>query len=142
MYLLSTVAPNTPYQTLVIYLVLCGVGMGLFTSPNISSVMGSVPPSRRGVASGLRATVFNVGLTLSFNLVILVLAFSLPYRLITSVISSTDVSAIAESSRSAFAAGLNRAYLALSVVNSLALVPSLLRGKRSAGDAARTARFK
>lgn len=130
LFLFSTLGPGVPYPTIVVYLVICGVGMGLFTSPNMSSVMGSVPPSRRGVASGLRATMFNVGLTLSFNLVILVLAFSLPYSLITAVISSSDVAAIPEATRLLFSQGLDRVYLTLAVLNTVALAPSLLRGKR------------
>lgn len=145
LFLFSNLGPDAPYSTLVAYLVICGMGMGLFASPNISSIMGSVPPSRRGVASGLRATMFNIGLTFSFNLVILVLAFSLPYSLITSVISSTNVAAIPETARLLFSQGLNRVYLALAIVNIFALAPSLLRGKRerlsppSAGNSNTTA---
>jgi EmrB/QacA subfamily drug resistance transporter len=130
LYLMTTLGPSAPYSTLAFYLVIFGIGMGLFTSPNMSSVMGSVPPSRRGVASALRATTFNVGLTLSYNLVILVLAFQMPYSMITSIISATNVAVIPEASRVLFADGLNKVYLALAIVNTVAIAPSLLRGKR------------
>ncbi|MDV3293198.1 MAG: MFS transporter [Nitrososphaerales archaeon] len=130
LFLFSTVGPVTPYATLVIYLLICGAGMGFFASPNISSIMGSVPTHRRGVASGLRATFFNVGLTLSFNVVILVMTFYLPYSLITSVIASGNPSGIGVSARAIFSVGLDRVYLVLAFVNSFAIVPSLLRGKR------------
>ncbi|MDV3244214.1 MAG: MFS transporter [Nitrososphaerales archaeon] len=131
--LFSTIGPGVPYVALLVYLVVGGAGMGLFASPNISSIMGSVPTARRGVASGVRATFFNVGLTLSFNVVILVLTFSLPYSLVTSIVSSTNVSGISASARALFAAGLDKVYLVLAAVNSVALVPSLLTGRRRGG---------
>lgn len=42
--------------------ILIGVGLGLFTVPNASVVMGSVPAHRLGLASGLQATMRNLGL--------------------------------------------------------------------------------
>ncbi|HWJ02691.1 MAG TPA: MFS transporter [Verrucomicrobiae bacterium] len=42
--------------------VLMGLGAGMFNSPNNSSVMGSVPPPKLGVASGINALVRNVGM--------------------------------------------------------------------------------
>jgi len=41
---------------------LVGVGMGLFSVPNSSAVMGSVPPAKLGLASGLQATMRNLGI--------------------------------------------------------------------------------
>lgn len=127
---MSTLSPDTPYSTLLAYLLLGGAGMGLFVSPNMSSIMGSVPPQRRGVASGLRATFFNIGFTLSFNIVILVLTFYLPYGLITQIISSQGITATTIADRAMFARSLDNVFLVLAVINTTAIVPSLLRGKR------------
>ncbi len=132
--LLSTVGPLTPYSTLVVFLIIGGGGMGLFMSPNMSSVMGSVPPHRRGVASGLRATFFNVGFTLSFNIVILVLTIFVPYSVITSVISSGSGGTLSAQYRDMFASGLNNVYIVLAVINTLAIIPSLMRGPRASAD--------
>ena len=48
--------------------------MGMFMSPNTASIMNSVPPEHRGVASGMRSTLQNVGqlvsLVLFFGIVI------------------------------------------------------------------------
>lgn len=41
---------------------LIGVGMGIFSVPNSSAAMGSVPPERLGLASGLQATMRNLGI--------------------------------------------------------------------------------
>ncbi len=83
LFLFSTTDAATPYSHLVVYMVLFGAGLGFFASPNISSIMGSVPPERRGIASGFRATFFNVGYTISLNLAILITTFTLPYMLVT-----------------------------------------------------------
>lgn len=128
--LLSTVDQFTPFSLILLYLVIGGAGMGLFVSPNMSSIMGSVPAHRRGVASGLRATFFNVGFTLSFNIVILVLALSLPYSLITSIITSATGSSVSVVDKAMFTQGLDRVYQLLVVLNTAAIIPSLLRGRR------------
>lgn len=47
---------------LIGYLVLVGVGIGLFQSPNNNTIMGSVSRTHLGVASALLATVRNFGL--------------------------------------------------------------------------------
>ncbi|MCW2539902.1 MAG: major facilitator superfamily 1 [Frankiales bacterium] len=66
-------------------LVLNGIGSGLFSSPNTTAIMNSVPASRRGSASGMRATFFNSGSSLSigvfFSLMIAGLAATLPQTL-------------------------------------------------------------
>src|SRR6478609_6298228 len=63
-------------------LVLNGVGSGLFSAPNTTAIMNSVPSHQRGAASGMRGTFFNAGSSLSigifFSLMIAGLAASLP----------------------------------------------------------------
>ncbi len=130
LFLFSEAAVNTPYLNIFAFLILGGVGTGLFASPNMSSIMGSVPAHRRAVASALRATFFNVGYTISINAVILLMTVNVRYSLITSVISSINPSSLSLSDRTAFAGGLHFVYLVLVVVNTLAIVPSLLRGRR------------
>jgi MFS family permease len=45
-----------------------GIGVGMFSSPNSSSIMGSVPAAQRGAASGMRATFQNTGTALSIGI--------------------------------------------------------------------------
>ncbi len=130
--LFSTTTVSTPYLVLAAYLVVFGVGLGVFSSPNMSSVMGSVPPSERGVASGVRATFFNVGYVLSFNVALLVMTAVLPYSTITAVISSGNPAAIAGLDKTLFARGIDYAFEVSAVINAVAILPSVLRGKRSA----------
>jgi MFS family permease len=128
--LMATLTPSTPYSTLIVYLLIGGAGMGLFVSPNMSSIMGSVPSHRRGVASGLRATFFNIGFVLSFNIVILVLTFFLPYGLITQIIGSQGILTNIQTDATRFSSALDNVFVVLAVINTAAIVPSLLRGRR------------
>jgi EmrB/QacA subfamily drug resistance transporter len=131
LYLLSTTDAVTPYSSIALDLIVFGTGIGLFSSPNISSIMGSVPPQRRGIASGFRATIFFIGFTLSLNLAILIMTFAVPYSLITAVISSYSSPSVTAADKVLFAAALSRAYQLFALLNTLAIVPSLLRGKRA-----------
>ncbi|HYC11192.1 MAG TPA: MFS transporter [Nitrososphaerales archaeon] len=130
LFLSSTLGVSTPYAPLALYLAIGGAGLGLFASPNMSSVMGSVPAKRRAVASALRATFFNVGYTLSVNLVILIMTIDLPLATITQIISATTPTALTIAERTAFAAAINHVYIAMAIINAIAIVPNLLRGSR------------
>jgi EmrB/QacA subfamily drug resistance transporter len=132
LYFMSTTTLATTYLTLAAYLVVFGAGVGMFSSPNMSSIMGSVPPARRGVASGVRATFFNIGYVLSFNVAILAMTAALPYSVITAVISSPNPAVVAGADKVLFAKGLDYSFQIAAVINTIAIVPSLLRGRRVA----------
>jgi len=134
LFLSSTLGVATSYETIAVYLVIGGAGLGLFASPNMSSVMGSVPAKRRAVASALRATFFNIGYTISVNLVILIMTFSLPLSEITQIISMTTPTALTVSERTAFAVAINQVYIVMAVINAVAIVPNLLRGSRKENE--------
>jgi MFS family permease len=73
---------NFDYWLFALLVFLNGLGGGIFTAPNTAAIMSSVPPAERGAASGVRATFFNAGSSLSigifFSLMIVGLAGSLP----------------------------------------------------------------
>jgi MFS family permease len=74
-----------PYWAFALLIFCNGVGSGLFASPNTSAIMSSVPARHRGVASGMRSTFQNSGMSLSigvfFSLMIAGLAATLPRTL-------------------------------------------------------------
>ncbi len=85
-FLLLTLLPaNFDYIWFALLLVLMGVGQGMFSAPNTTMVMNSVPASQRGVASGMRATFMNassvLSLTIFFSVVTAGLALMLPSSL-------------------------------------------------------------
>ena len=126
LFLFSTVEATTPYLTIAAYMGLFGAAIGIFSSPNMSSIMSAVPAERRGIGSALRSTFFNLGFAISLNLAILLISFTIPYALITQIatgyVTTLDVSA-------EFLQGMKMAYLWLAGLNIVAVIPSVLRGK-------------
>jgi EmrB/QacA subfamily drug resistance transporter len=66
--LLASLGPGTPLILVSLALAVAGLGIGIFISPNTSALMGSAPPHRRGIASGILATARNVGMVLGIGL--------------------------------------------------------------------------
>jgi hypothetical protein len=73
---------NFDYRLFALLLFLNGLGGGIFTAPNTAAIMSSVHPAQRGAASGVRATFFNAGSSLSigifFSLMVVGLAHTMP----------------------------------------------------------------
>ena len=82
---------NFPYGSFAFLVFLNGLGGGLFSAPNTSLVMSSVPAHLRGVASGMRATFLNAGMVLSigvfFSLMVAGLANHLPSTLDSGLVA-------------------------------------------------------
>ena len=66
---------NTPLYLVVIAMILQGIGMGLFSSPNMNAIMSSVPPKDAPTASASQATMRTIGQTMSLGLLTLVFAW-------------------------------------------------------------------
>jgi MFS family permease len=83
------------YWQLGTVLFLMGCGSGMFASPNSSSIMNSVPPQDRGVASGMMSTLMNSAMTLSmavfFTIVIVGIQGSFPNAVSNSMASLGSV---------------------------------------------------
>jgi MFS family permease len=83
--MLQLLPVNFVYWEFAGILLLNGIGMGLFASPNRAGIMNSLPPGQRGVGAGMSATFQNSAMVLSigifFTLIILGLASSLPATL-------------------------------------------------------------
>jgi EmrB/QacA subfamily drug resistance transporter len=65
---LSTVGPDASTAQIVAYLMLIGLGTGIFVAPNNSALMGSASRQRQGVASAVLGTARNVGMVLGVAL--------------------------------------------------------------------------
>jgi MFS family permease len=85
-FLLLIVLPvDFAYGWFALILLLNGIGMGLFASPNSAAVMNSLPRAQRGAGAGMLATFMNTASVLSigvfFTLMIVGLASGLPATL-------------------------------------------------------------
>ena len=81
--LLIVLPVDFSYVWFALILLLNGIGMGLFQSPNTAGVMNSLPPGQRGAGAGMLAT-FNVSssvlsIGVFFTLMIVGLAGGLPH---------------------------------------------------------------
>ena len=82
---LLLVPVNFVYPVFALAILVIGMGMGMFVSPNTTAIMNSVPAEHRGASSGMRATFQNTANTISitwiFTMVTIGLAAHLPTAL-------------------------------------------------------------
>jgi MFS family permease len=121
----STINKDTSYNAILIGLSLFGFGRSLFSSPNSSSIMGSVPPHRRGV----RTTLSQTGNVLSIPVSLLIMTFVMPYDRLSQIVGTSQV--IGSIELDTFLRAINFAFLTLGIIVGLAIIPSLLRGSRT-----------
>jgi len=74
LWLLTGLSPVTSSEYIVMSLVVIGLGVGMFSTPNSSAFMGSVSSGRRAVASGVLATNRNIGMSVGVALATAVFA--------------------------------------------------------------------
>jgi MFS family permease len=83
--LLELLPVNFSYVFFGLLLLLMGLSMGIFSSPNLAGVMNSLPPNQRGAGAGMLTTFQNSSMVLSigvfFTLIILGLSSTLPHAL-------------------------------------------------------------
>lgn len=63
LFLLSAMDGDSPFLLTITGLVVTGVGMATFVTPNNSEMLGAAPNGRKGIASGILATARLVGLS-------------------------------------------------------------------------------
>jgi len=105
-------------------LALLGAGQGLFMSPNSSAVLGSVPGSRVGTASGILAQMRVTGQALGIALSAAVVATRLPVHL-------ADLGGLVPTAAdhgAALAAAIHDAFVVAALVCAIGIVTSLIRG--------------
>jgi MFS family permease len=82
---LSLLPIDFPFPLFAAILLLMGISMGMFASPNRAAVMNSLPPGDRGAGGGMNQTFQNSAQVLSigifFTLMILGLATKLPHTM-------------------------------------------------------------
>jgi MFS family permease len=88
-FLLTELPVNFPYPLFAALLVVNGIGMGMFTSPNRAEVMSALPDNARGAGAGMTATFQNSAMVLSigifFSLIIAGLSTTLPAAMSTGL---------------------------------------------------------
>lgn len=103
-------------------LAIFGLGTGIFQSPNSSAAMGSAPKPHLGIASGILATVRNLGMLLGIATGGAVLyAFAPPSILQKAILKPAEAAV--------FLSGLRHAYGVGGILTLVAAVTALVRSK-------------
>lgn len=120
--IMSLAGSDLSLTILLISLGIMGLGFGIFRSPNLSAIMGSIPPARLGVAGGINGTMRTTG-------------FLSGIALAGSVMGSWAVKKPAPEAlgnflgNPAFQNAIRNAYLAGFLVSLLGLIVCLLKFK-------------
>jgi len=118
---------GAPYSIFVVPMILTGVGGGLFLSPNIASIMNSVPIIRRGIASGISSTLVNTGMLLSLGISFAIMASSVPLELLQNIFAGIPVPSGAINLQ-LFVEAMHRIFLLMAVLSAVAAITSFLWG--------------
>ena len=83
---LATLSETTPLAAIIVFLAVLGVGVGLFSSPNTTAIMGCVEKKSYGSASAMTAMMRSLGMMLSMGAVLVVFAVVMGSTTVTPAI--------------------------------------------------------
>ena len=133
--LMTTLARDTSYWWPGLYMLVVGIGSGMFNSPNTAAMMGTVAPHRRGIAAGARVLVQNTGAVLSIAFVMAIITAAVPQSVLFNVFSGLG-QRISSEQLAPFLANMHTALWCLTGVSILGAVVSFARPKHvSTGEA-------
>jgi MFS family permease len=84
---MTTLEVDSPYWQSAVWLAVAGIGSGMFNSPNAAAMMGHVPAWRRGIASGARMMLQNMGAVVSIALVMAIITAAVPHDVLLAIFS-------------------------------------------------------
>jgi len=121
------ITQNTSIMELTIWMLIMGLGSGMFFSPNTSAIMGIVPADKRGIAAGVRTMANNAGSVLSIAISMAIISSSISPQAMQALFIGTQVGtegiAIGQ-----FVSGLRVAFTISFVFSIIAAVISYMRG--------------
>jgi EmrB/QacA subfamily drug resistance transporter len=125
---LAQIGTTVSFIGLALPLVLIGVGQGFFASPNRASVLTSVPPVRRGVASSVNSTMVQVGNSFSRAFSFLIMGLVLPGAVLESIFFGHSSLASNQIVISEFVSSLRLLFYICAGFVFLSIFPSIMRG--------------
>jgi EmrB/QacA subfamily drug resistance transporter len=109
---------GTSMRVVMGMLALMGVGFSLFSSPNTTTVMGSVPPKSYGIASSFLATMRTMGMLCSMTIITMVFNQIMGDR------------AVSPETQSSFLASMHRCMIVFCLLCAAGVFCSMVRVKR------------
>ena len=132
---MTTLGVDSPYWQSSLWLLLVGIGSGMFNSPNTAAMMGVVPANRRGVAAGARMMLQNTGAVLSIAFVMAIVTAAVPKYVLLAIFSGV-ATGLSQAQLDPFIHNMHTALWVLAATSVVGAFVSLLRPHH--GDAARS----
>jgi EmrB/QacA subfamily drug resistance transporter len=132
---MTTLQADSPYWQSSLWLLLVGVGSGLFNSPNTAAMMGTVPPARRGIAAGARMMIQNTGAVVSIAFVMAIVTAAVPKDVLFKIFSGL-ASGLTDAQLEPFIHNMHTALLVLALTSLAGAGVSLLRPRDTSVRAA------
>ncbi len=130
---MTTLQAHTAYVWSALWLLLVGIGSGMFNSPNTAAMMGVVPVNRRGIAAGARVMLQNTGAVISIAFVMAVITSAVPTTVLFKIFSGI-ASGLSTKQLDPFIANMHMALWVLAGVSLLGAAVSLMRPAHVIGD--------
>ena len=121
LFLMSTLAEQTPLVVMALFIAFMAIGNGLFQSPNNSLVMSTLPPDQLGVGGSVNALVRTMGQTFGISGSTALLYIGM------SMMMGRHVTNYLPGHNSAFLFGMRLAYLASGAVCLLGVLITAMR---------------
>jgi len=120
---------GTAYAITAGWLLLTGLGSGMFNSPNTAAMMGAVPAHRRGIAAGTRMMLQNTGSVLSIAILLAIVTAAVPKETLLSIFSGLTTG-LSDAALAPFIHNLHIAMWVLAGTSFLGAFVSLLRPRQ------------
>ena len=131
---LSTLHAGSTYPEVAIRLVAMGLGIGLFNSPNNSALLSALPPGKMGVASGMLATMRNLGMVMGTAIAGAVWTARMAYHAESLAASGLDPQTLGVQ---AFLGGFQDALRVSAAICFVGVFTSMVRGTQTKESEAR-----
>jgi EmrB/QacA subfamily drug resistance transporter len=125
---MTTLEPGSPFWHSALWLLIVGIGSGLFNSPNTAAMMGTVPNNRRGIAAGARTVVQNTGAVLSIAFVLAIVTSAVPKDVLFKIFSGV-ASGLSDAQLAPFITNMHTALWVLAATSLIGAGVSMLRPK-------------
>lgn len=132
---MTSLQTHSAYWQSGLWLLIVGVGSGMFNSPNTAAMMGVVPAHRRGVAAGARTLLQNTGAVLSIAFVLAIVTSAIPKATLFAIFSGLAQGLSAEK-LAPFIANMHVALWVLAATSLIGAGVCLLRPSHASAKAA------
>jgi EmrB/QacA subfamily drug resistance transporter len=136
--LMTTLQPDSPYWQSTLWLLIVGIGSGMFNSPNTAAMMGAVPAQRRGIAAGARTMLQNTGAVISIAFVLAIITAAIPKDVLFRIFSGLT-KGMSDAKLEPFIQNMHTALWVLAATSVLGAFVSLLRPAHAGSGRARVA---